>query len=392
MKEWQYKVTFLTPAFLGDAQQNGRWRTPPFKALIRQWWRVVWAADHNFPSSYNQMRVEEGLLFGNAWLENNFRKSLVRLRLDSWSTGTGTKQTWGKREASPSEKVRHPEVNQSIGPMLYLGYGPLLTEKAGENWTTVLKNATTIASGESATLTLGMPQSHSSASMQRLIDDNLHRLQRVMELIHLFGTIGGRSRNGWGSLELEPLGDTPRCEKTPLPLHDWQRALTIDWAHAVATKDNRPLVWRTATSYTRWEEVMRVLAIVKIALRTQFPFPPTPPPHATVQDRHLLSYPITKHATSAWKSTWRLPNSLRFKVRRDPANAKHLIGVIYHMPCSPPGAFRANSAQLQLVWSKVHHLLDELCQQPKARQYQSVSDPKWRATMPAQLQHVQLQR
>jgi len=41
MKVLRYKVEFLCPAFLGNAEQNGQWRTPPFKALLRQWWRVV---------------------------------------------------------------------------------------------------------------------------------------------------------------------------------------------------------------------------------------------------------------------------------------------------------------------------------------------------------------
>ncbi|MGN2392624.1 hypothetical protein [Pelomicrobium sp. G1] len=33
MTERRYTVRFLTPAFLGDAKQNGRWRTPPFKGV-----------------------------------------------------------------------------------------------------------------------------------------------------------------------------------------------------------------------------------------------------------------------------------------------------------------------------------------------------------------------
>ena len=33
MVKQQYTVSFVTPAFLGDAEQNGAWRTPPFKAL-----------------------------------------------------------------------------------------------------------------------------------------------------------------------------------------------------------------------------------------------------------------------------------------------------------------------------------------------------------------------
>ena len=36
-----YTLRFLTPAFLGNADQNGQWRTPPIKALLRQWWRVA---------------------------------------------------------------------------------------------------------------------------------------------------------------------------------------------------------------------------------------------------------------------------------------------------------------------------------------------------------------
>ena len=31
-----FQVKFLTPAFLGNAEQDGQWRTPPFKALLRQ--------------------------------------------------------------------------------------------------------------------------------------------------------------------------------------------------------------------------------------------------------------------------------------------------------------------------------------------------------------------
>jgi CRISPR-associated protein Cmr1 len=90
-----YTLTFTTPAFLGDANQNARWRTPPIKHELRHWWRVAYAADHGFRVNVSEMRREEGLLFGNAWLshrvgrrdQNTFTKSLVRLRLDKWDDG-----------------------------------------------------------------------------------------------------------------------------------------------------------------------------------------------------------------------------------------------------------------------------------------------------------------
>src|SRR5690554_4603831 len=104
MKQLNYTVRFLTPAFLGNAEQEGQWRTPPFKALLRQWWRVAYAAEKNFSVDIASMRREEGLLFGHAWLEDDkneqgnkisARKSQVRIRLnstepgrDAWLVGT----------------------------------------------------------------------------------------------------------------------------------------------------------------------------------------------------------------------------------------------------------------------------------------------------------------
>ena len=40
MKTFTYTLSFTTPAFLGNASQQAQWRTPPVKALLRQWWRV----------------------------------------------------------------------------------------------------------------------------------------------------------------------------------------------------------------------------------------------------------------------------------------------------------------------------------------------------------------
>ncbi|MCX7897148.1 MAG: hypothetical protein N2441_04675, partial [Rhodocyclaceae bacterium] len=95
-----FALTFLTPAFLGDSHQNGRWRTPPIKAQLRQWWRVAYAADHGFQVKVADMRCEEGLLFGNAWLDKAFCKSLVQLRLDRWDTGKLSKKVWGQQEVN----------------------------------------------------------------------------------------------------------------------------------------------------------------------------------------------------------------------------------------------------------------------------------------------------
>ena len=38
MQTYSYRISFQTPAFLGNAQQQAQWRTPPFKGLLCQWW------------------------------------------------------------------------------------------------------------------------------------------------------------------------------------------------------------------------------------------------------------------------------------------------------------------------------------------------------------------
>ncbi len=37
MQQRCLSIQMLAPAFLGDADQKGTWRTPPFKALLREW-------------------------------------------------------------------------------------------------------------------------------------------------------------------------------------------------------------------------------------------------------------------------------------------------------------------------------------------------------------------
>ncbi|MCX8049909.1 MAG: hypothetical protein N3A55_09695, partial [Methylohalobius sp.] len=198
-----YRIEFTTPAFLGDAEQSGRWRTPPFKAQLRQWWRVVYAAKHNYRVSVSDMRREEGLLFGNAWLEGDFRKSLVRLRLDRWDEGSLKKSQW-----PADSNVTHPEVtNRQVGSALYLGYGPLAYQRC-----TTLKANAAIQAGEAATLSLAVPEEHAVLITQALM------------LMHHYGTVGGRSRNGWGSYTLK-LVEKTSAPTDIKPLRDWRACL-----------------------------------------------------------------------------------------------------------------------------------------------------------------------
>lgn len=369
MQTRQLTARFLTPAFLGNAEQDGQWRTPPFKHLLREWWRVAWAEANGWSNDYHAMREDESALFGSAAGDNG-QRSRVRMRLDRWDVGK--LKSWNGLEAGT---VHHPEVQRTkfrVGPHAYLGFGPL----DGRGGTKLGKPNAAIQADEQATLRLAFPESD-----QGLLD-------RALVLMDAFGTLGGRSRNGWGSVQLYPLpgpppqagegenGANPRvgegagrggpqAEKKPLSLgergwgegilRDWRDCLDRDWPHAIGRDDDCALVWQT-DAFDDWKQLMRRLAEIKIGLRTQFGFPNEKPPHSNVEDRHWLAYPVTNHGTRAWNRNARLPNSLRFKAVQD-ANGK-LRGRIFHVPCKPPVQFRPDIRAIEQVWRQVHAYLD----------------------------------
>ena len=121
MKTQAFTIILNTPAFLGNAEQKGGWRTPPIKALLREWWRIAAARDAIYRHAV--LREQEGVLFGNAWLEppadkkSRFCQSKVRLALAHWNEG---KPGWEHNDLT----VNHPEVKFAVGSQLYLGYGP----------------------------------------------------------------------------------------------------------------------------------------------------------------------------------------------------------------------------------------------------------------------------
>ena len=344
MIELKYRLSFNTPAFLGNAEQQAQWRTPPIKALLRQWWRVAYAADHPKGVSVADMRRAEGRLFGVAADGKESNRSLVRIRLSSWAPGT--LKSWDRLE-QPS--VSHREVEKTgfkVGPHAYLGFGPL-DGRGGTRFGEKVNAA--INAGEKADLSIAFPSG-----------DESNRLRRALWLMHQYGTLGGRSRNGWGSFSLIPASETTSALTGPLDPSltlPWRDALAHDWAQAIGSDEHGPLIWQTE-ALDDWKKVMRRLAEVKIGLRTQFKFN-SGKNAAVPEERHWLSYPVTNHNVSAWKGKggdFRLPNSLRFKVRAEPDGK--LYGVIFHVPCLPPAEFRPERAAIVGVWQKVHQHLD----------------------------------
>jgi len=319
----QYGLSFTTPAFLGNAQQQAQWRTPPIKALLRQWWRVLaWQE----MGDVERLRKQEGLWFGVAADEDGeSRQSQVRIRLSTaWSEGKVAE--WPK-----TQPLTHPNVKVPVQADLYLGFGPITTRS----------RRTAILPDMQARLAIAAPDEFP-------LDD-------LMRLVARFGTLGSRSRNGWGSLAIQYVENLPPAllQRISLPLAD---CLRQDWPHALGRDEEGLLIWKTRPQ-SNWREAMRELARIKIAFRSNFPFNGGEP-HRAFQDRHLLAYPVTHHGLAGLGRDARNANQLRFKVVRD---GEMFTGLAFHLPCALPlllanGPTRQQQAD---IWRQVHAVLGQ---------------------------------
>lgn len=374
MRELTYQVSFNTPAFLGNAEQQAQWRTPPFKALLRQWWRVVKAPQLDHPFNVDELRTAENLLFGAASDDGaeKSHRSLVRMRLTKDNSGgIGWEDGAMKQWPVGGGTVPHPEVKFPVGSDLYLGFGPIEYDKAnksaklGESKSSGLKR-TAIDDKAKATLRLMFPTAHQAD------------LSSALQLAAWFGTVGSRSRNGWGALQLQANGDNAiapiSLTRSSLESLSVTRSLTKclleDWPHAIGQDGSGPLVWRTRISGD-WRQVMRELARIKITFRTQPALSLDGVQEGTFSKRHFLAYPVTHHTVAQWEKQGpqgqqgRLANQVRFKLLRE---GNQLFGVIVHLPCRLPTAMaetlpsqvRSSIDALQLqVWQHVHAMLDQ---------------------------------
>lgn len=374
-----YRLQLASPAFLGDADQRGAWRTPPLKALIREWWRIAVAPELGFDA--RALRQREASLFGTAADDSRSdnQQSRIRLALHDWREGS--LKSWadvnpsdrGKPGADP--KVRHREVDFGggmVGSQLYLGYGPLQLAK-GQPAPKLKDDKPALREAETNLLKLAFPDAHAT------------EIRMAISLAHWFGTIGGRSRNGWGSLAWQAREDTPELpslNRAALDSCACTRALEfcleLDWPHAIGLDRNGPLVWRSSSVFGDWRDAIRFLAKTRIDIRTspdlEFQHGRIHPNerkrnqgwqlHATPERRHMLAYPVTHHEVAPqyqkndgrpdWGQDGRLANTLRFKLHAEADGT--LRALIYHTPCKP--TLPHHGIDLLDTWQRVHRQLD----------------------------------
>lgn len=236
-EELKFAVEFITPCFLGGATGNAEIRTAPFKNLIRRWWRIV-----NGNLSPEELWQKEAELFGstekNPKLGKSFGKSKVLLKILAVSENC----------IPTNEKFSIGDLETGYGTMSlakYIGYGSVETKSY-------------LPPKSKISFSLTIP----SKNRKEFID--------ILFLIKLFGTIGSRAHNGWGSIELIPEAKT--FEFNPLSVFGSFKDLNLldskkKYPCLIAKDKNGVLAWKT--QYCRnWSEAFGEIGQLYYDLRS----------------------------------------------------------------------------------------------------------------------------
>lgn len=322
------KVKVLTPMFLGGADQNAELRSAPFKAALRYWWRIAKGG-----MDTDQLLHEETELFGG--VSESPLKSRVSVSIKGDVNIIIPKSGKQKKIAHPeAEKAKH----KVDGPGYLAGMGHYDFKKGFK------KKA--IAAGQVFELLVQYPSEHSKI------------IENALWLLNRFGSIGARSRNGFGSFYFENFNDR---DMNCLSVVNFKVALRKDmnpYPHCLTGDELGLTLWKLpGTNQYDYDSLMRDLAELYIRLRT-IPFFKFK--NAGPGNRHLLGYPIMNHSIKEWGGNGgRLPSQLRLMVKPD--GKDRLNGFILHLAHSLPDDKRwfPNLSSQEEIWKEVHGFLDK---------------------------------
>ncbi len=173
LKTHTFDVEVVTPLFLSGADQNtAELRPPSLKGMLRFWWRALYGRD-----SIKDMKEEEAKIFGDTDHKSDL---VIRLHNTSNCRSVLTNINKGKTITVQSQGKTFP-----ISIIEYLAYG-LYEYKKG--------------SGNVFTKHHFQPGDTKFTIQTECSNKFESKILNVLKILHCFGGIGSRNRNGFGVL------------------------------------------------------------------------------------------------------------------------------------------------------------------------------------------------
>ena len=335
-KTLNLKVKVLTPMFLGGADGNAELRAAPFRAAIRYWWRVVVGVGNS-----STLLKNESELFGGVKIES------VKSKVDVSVAGNVKVET----PVFSLNKINHPEAEKAHckvdGPGYLAGMGHYNFKKG------FTKKA--ILPEQEFNLKVAYPH------------NNKNEIEKTLTLMNVFGTIGARSRNGFGSFIFTGFNN---IKIKNFQIKDYSKIINDKenaYPHSLTGDSTGLTFWKLKdNNQTNNGAILRELADVYIKLKTSpfFKFKTKGP-----GERHLLGYPVMNHGLNEWGgNSGRVPSQLRLMVKNDTTG--NLNGYILHIAHALPQDKKwfPQLASQQNIWQEVHKFLDNKMERVKIQQ------------------------
>lgn len=320
-EQWKLECEIVTPMFLGNAGQEAELRAAPFKGLLRYWWRVASGWQYSTPADLLKAEIE---IFGSP--DDTGGKSRVTVEVKPLTPMMPKTENF----LTPGD-IDHPECERThrrTNPLNYLAGMGLIHFRNGiqrSYFTPEERFALTIIAGQSA----------------------VKHVQQALDMLSLFGSMGSRSRNGWGGFRFN---NHQIC--TRFKVRNFTDAFDRDFPHCLGKDATDLLYWQTRAFHKDWRDCMKDLADIYVSLRAgnaKRNIPKIEIKTGGPPDRHVLGYPVTNHPIQQitrdgrvdrnhpenewrkhWGNTGRHGSALRLIVRKE-ADGRHR-GYFLHLP------------------------------------------------------------
>lgn len=306
--------TVLVPLFLGGAEQEAALSAAPFKAALRYWWRISGLHQARNPQ---QLFEKESALFGSANPECG--RSLVEVEVEGNPKGI-------QEPFTNLKTVGQGKTN--VSALLYLANLGLLKPSRDKHSLEALRQY--FQTGEAFKVHFTMAA------------EAMRQTSAALNLFQQFGGMGGRSRNAWGSLDVQTSATLHQVDR----LTDWKQLMQRDFPTGLGS-DQKLLCWRMSPK-DNWESAMHDLAKMYIDLRSSAGMK-RKIGQSHFKGKHLLGSPVTGGPNE------RSASALRFTLRWE--NNRY-FPIILHVPCQNPVVTVDVEQQIK-VWQQVHCFLDD---------------------------------
>lgn len=221
--ELKIKAEFVTPAFLGGANKEAEFRVAPFKSGIRYWWRVLYGWKYG-----NDIKKAEDSIFGST-----DRSSSLRIKLtipNEPEKFISSEKLTGKRFSTS-----HQGREISLNILDYLAFGKCSYDKDlhGNKYSSYIKNNTSIT----LTLKINNPE-------------YFDQIKDAAKIFFKYGGIGGRARNGFGSMSIK------ECD------YNFSKKVTVsDKLFEIPVISKKSKFFITRQKFEKWEDALSEVGI-----------------------------------------------------------------------------------------------------------------------------------